>query len=109
MVDIEQQAGLSADELEAEGTAPWHGKQPLEALARRFKGSAWVPLDDAIRQLQFWQRRDYEHSRASVGDLHALEVERDKALAWAREQHACADRPEPGGTLDIILDHRNPQ
>ncbi|KTT68246.1 hypothetical protein [Sphingomonas sanguinis] len=56
----------TADELEASGKAPWHAEQPIEDLAKQWKGRPWVPLEAAISALQFWQRRDYEHTMSAL-------------------------------------------
>lgn len=66
---------LSADELEVSGKAPWQGKQPLEDMAKIWKGRDWVPLDAALAELQFWQRRDYQHTlSASVARDDIIET-----------------------------------
>ncbi len=58
---------LTADEMERHPKgAPWHTRQPIEDFAKYWKGRQWVPLDAAISALQFWQRRDYEHSIAAL-------------------------------------------
>lgn len=74
---------LSADKMEEIGCAPWLGKQPIEDFVRYRKGKPWVPLDAAIAQLQFWQRRDYEHSLSAIAaapDLAAENATLRKAL-----------------------------
>lgn len=66
----------TADELEEADKAPWHYKQPLEDMSKIWRGRDWVPLDAAIAELQFWQRRDYEHAR-----LADSSAKRDAAVA----------------------------
>ena len=110
--------GPTADELEAAGKAPWQGEQPIEQHAKQWRRRPWVPLEAAISELQFWQRRDYEHGRALTPDAsQTREAEflaeihkRTPTGAWIAVQHypdgdwSVAEHPLPwlpGGEVAV--------